>query len=134
MDITGQILSQTKISLAPAVKFPDAPVDVYIRAISDTQITVHWEQSSNNGGTPITGYSVQWSTEGDNFGLGANNAFVSSLVSHMSLWSFCRYKVQGEGCSYNHVGYSPYTLAQLQFQWQTVQTVSITSTSGSGCG
>ena len=39
---------------------PSAPTIVYVEAISSTSISVYWESSENDGGSPITGYVVEY--------------------------------------------------------------------------
>ena len=40
---------------------PSAPTIVYVEATSSTSISVYWESSENDGGSPITGYMVEYS-------------------------------------------------------------------------
>ena len=39
---------------------PSAPTIVYVEATSSTSISVYWESSENDGGSPITGYMVEY--------------------------------------------------------------------------
>ena len=49
------LLSTTTHTLAPS-----APTIVYVEATSSTSISVYWESSKNDGGSPITGYVVEY--------------------------------------------------------------------------
>ena len=40
---------------------PSAPTIVYVEATSSTSISIYWESSESDGGSPITGYMVEYS-------------------------------------------------------------------------
>ena len=48
----GQAFAQTAI--------PDQPVGVTATAISPTSISLNWSPPQNNGGSPITGYEIDY--------------------------------------------------------------------------
>jgi len=49
-----------------AVTAPSAPTSLTAAPSGQTAITLSWMAPSNTGGVPITGYQIQWSTDGNN--------------------------------------------------------------------
>ena len=64
------------LSAAPKVVVPTAPLNVYFVIWSDTEITVWWNPPLTDGGSPASGYSVQWDTS-LTFGNADNGVFVT---------------------------------------------------------
>ena len=44
---------------------PDAPTNLTATAVSDTQISLSWDAPSQDGGAAITGYDLEYSTDGN---------------------------------------------------------------------
>jgi hypothetical protein len=124
----------TIISATPAARVPDSPINVYMDVYSDSKVLVWWQAPLNDGGKPITGYSVQWSTD-ESFSQSSNNYFVTNeklsyIIENLSVNSKYIIRV----ASYNALGYSEYTLAKLHTKWASEQSIafnlsSITSNS-----
>ena len=54
----GSLSSETSLIAATV---PEKPAHLSLVSQSETEITVTWEPSIDTGGTPITGYKLQWS-------------------------------------------------------------------------
>ena len=83
------------LSAAPKVVVPTAPLNVYFVIWSDTEITVWWIPPVTDGGSPVSGYSVQWDASltfgnADNgvFATPDKNSFKCVSVSHLRI-CFC---------------------------------------------
>ena len=64
LDATPGTKGSVEFTTAP-VK-PDPPTNVRVTGTADEQITIAWDAPSN-GGSPITGYKVQWKSGNDSF-------------------------------------------------------------------
>ena len=54
---------------------PGPPKDLTATAVSDTRIDLEWKAPDNNGGSPITGYKIEVSSNGSDWSdLVANTA------------------------------------------------------------
>ena len=61
------IISDTYISGSATgieIRVPDAPRNFTVESVEDTSIELDWDAPSNNGGSPITGYRIDVSTDG----------------------------------------------------------------------
>ena len=59
----SNVISATTSTTAPTA--PDAPTSLTATASGQTTINLSWTAPSSTGGSPITGYRIQWSTDGN---------------------------------------------------------------------
>eukprot|EP00929_Paragymnodinium_shiwhaense_P071746 TRINITY_DN36441_c0_g3_i1.p1 TRINITY_DN36441_c0_g3~~TRINITY_DN36441_c0_g3_i1.p1 ORF type:complete len:6381 (-),score=1386.64 TRINITY_DN36441_c0_g3_i1:118-18219(-) len=62
---------------------PGPPSPVYVEASTDTHLTVAWQFSGSNGGSPILGWHVYISTDGDTF-----PATPSAIINDVSIMNY----------------------------------------------
>ncbi len=62
-DMAVEIQASGASSSTATATVPAAPSNLTATAISSSQINLSWTASSNNGGSPITGYQIQRSTD-----------------------------------------------------------------------
>ena len=55
-------VAQSPLALVPAVAAPSAPTTAFMRAVSDTELVVWWTAPEQTGGSPLSGYTVEWDT------------------------------------------------------------------------
>ena len=60
----SNVISATTSTTAPTA--PDAPTSLTATASGQTTINLSWTAPSSTGGSPITGYRIQWSADGSN--------------------------------------------------------------------
>ena len=48
------------VSGTPKLSPPAAPLRVRVAVLSSTQLSVWWEPPAQTGGSPVSGYSIQW--------------------------------------------------------------------------
>jgi hypothetical protein len=115
--------STASVSSTPKVMTPESPQEVFMSVASDTEIQVWWDAPENDGGSPITGYTVQWDTE-SNFGESSVSEFTTNNYLMMkNLKDKTNYKVRV--AAYNANGYSTYAKAVPTVTWAEVQTISV---------
>jgi len=69
-----------------AANTPDAPATLYLQASTDSQMTLSWTFSGSNGGSPITAWRLDASSDGTNWpASGSPTALISSVntLSHV---------------------------------------------------
>ena len=71
----------TETFTTPA-KEPDPPTEVRITGDSTTSLTVRWQAPDSDRGASITGYRVQWMTNGQSFSSGRLNIVGLGSLSH----------------------------------------------------
>jgi hypothetical protein len=69
---TGSFVNSVPASLQPSIQPPSPPKNVFIEAVSDSEILVQFEPSINTGGAPVTNYYVEYDSNPD-FTSGPNN-------------------------------------------------------------
>ncbi|HWB68336.1 MAG TPA: fibronectin type III domain-containing protein, partial [Mycobacteriales bacterium] len=72
--------SAASAPVTPTAVAPGAPTGVTATA-GDGQATVSWTPPSNNGGSAVTGYDVQYSSDGGSNWTSASNAFHTSTAT-----------------------------------------------------
>jgi predicted phage tail protein len=59
---------------------PGVPTNLQATPVSGSQINLSWTAPTNNGGSPITGYMIERSTDGVNFGIAVPNTGTTALT------------------------------------------------------
>jgi len=75
---TGEFVSSNPRAVEVSPQNPSEPVDVYGRAISDTEIFVEWNPPLENGGWPVTHYKIEYDTS-SSFTSGKNSGPFGSI-------------------------------------------------------
>lgn len=120
------VTSLSAISASPKLSNPNPVSNLYMATLSDTQLTVWWDAPVHDGGSPVTGYSIEWDTTLA-FSQASNSIFVTDTSFTLSgLLSGAGYSVRV--AAYNSQGYSQYVLAQSSIGWAAVHVIRISST------
>ena len=75
----GPYAASNPSSVEPSLQTPSASNLVYAQAISNTEILVQWEAPTEDGGSPVTHYKVEYDTSSA-FNSGINNAALGSTT------------------------------------------------------
>jgi titin len=93
----------------PSVGPPTAPQNLIANAVSSTEIDLSWQPPLNNGGSPITGYTIQRSNDGITFSTIATVGPTPTSYSNTGLQPNTTYIYQV--IATNAVGSSPASLS-----------------------
>jgi len=104
VNTTGQSLpSNIASATTGSASVPDAPTGLSATPVGQTQIDLEWTAPSNTGGSPITGYRIQVSTDG--------GTSFSDLVENTG----------NQNTSYRHTGLALLTTRQYRVYARNVQ-------------
>ncbi len=80
VDDSGNIAVQVIRTVIVVSVIADAPTDLVVMTVSETQIDMSWIEPSNNGGNPITGYLIERNLNEIGFETLANNTGSTSVI------------------------------------------------------
>jgi len=114
------------IAVAPQLSAASIPLNVRTSLLSETQILVFWNSPEDNGGSPISGYLVEWDVD-SSFSENANSFLVTSKMYYeiSRLVSNSTYYIRVS--AYNTQGYSPFAIAESVTQWADIQVIDVES-------
>ena len=75
----GPYVSSNPSSVEPSLQTPSASNHIYAQAISNTEVLVQWEAPTEDGGSPVTHYKVDYDTS-STFSSGINNGAMGSTT------------------------------------------------------
>jgi len=114
------------IAVAPQLSAASIPLNVRTSLLSEAQILVFWNSPEDNGGSPISGYLVEWDVD-SSFSENANSFLVTSKMYYeiSRLVSNSTYYIRVS--AYNTQGYSPFAIAESVTQWADIQVIDVES-------
>jgi len=81
---TGPHAASNPSSVEPSLQTPSASNRIHAQAISNTEVLVQWEAPTEDGGSPVTHYKVEYDTS-STFSSGINNGALGSITVPSSI-------------------------------------------------